>query len=145
MGPVESGGAKGLTQDVPNDGRIIRNLGMASNYLMSHILHFYHLVALDYVDVNGTGLIPKGFLAPNYDSNYYARGIDPVLQTGGATKPAYSVNALNYGTGFYKNTGGGNTAPLGIPGIDWNPSAGAAFAPLFGDLTAYFAGQYVAH
>jgi Ni,Fe-hydrogenase I large subunit len=116
---------------------------MGCNYLMSHILHFYHLVALDYVDVNGTGLIPKGFLAPNYDSNYYARGIDPVLQTGGATKPAYSVNALNYGTATYKSTGGTNGPVLGIPGISWDPSAGPAFQPLYGDLTAYFAGQYV--
>jgi hydrogenase large subunit len=30
-------------------GRILRNLVLASNYLSSHILHFYHLVALDYV------------------------------------------------------------------------------------------------
>ena len=85
---------------------------------MSHILHFYHLVALDYVDVNGTGLIPKGFTCPNYDSNYYARGIDPVLQTGGLGAPAYTVN----------------NAPVANPGI---PAAVA------GDLTPYLAGQYV--
>ena len=54
-----------LYEDVPANGVLLRNLAMASNYLMSHILHFYHLVALDYVDVNGTGLIPKGFLCPN--------------------------------------------------------------------------------
>lgn len=88
---------------------------------MSHILHFYHLVALDYVDVNGTGLIPKGFTCPNYDRQYYARGIDPVLQTGGLPNiginaPAYTVN----------NMGGG-------------PVTAAAL----GDLTAYLAGQYV--
>jgi Ni,Fe-hydrogenase I large subunit len=115
---------------------------MAANYLMSHILHFYHLVALDYVDVNGTGLIPKGFLAPNYDSNYYARGIDPVLQTGGLGKPAYTVNAYDYGTATWKNTSGSNGV-LPVPGVDWNPSAGPAFQPALGDLTAYFAGQYV--
>lgn len=91
---------------------------MACNYLMSHILHFYHLLALDYVDVNGTGLIPKGFLAPNYDSNYYARGIDPILQTGGLGVPAYTVN----------------NAPVPNPGI---PVAA------LGDLTPYLAGQYV--
>jgi Ni,Fe-hydrogenase I large subunit len=107
-----------MTQDVPNNGRLIRNLGMACNYLMSNILHFYHLVALDYVDVNGTGLIPKGFLAPNYDSNYYARGIDPILQTGGLGAPAYTVN----------------NAPNANPGI---PTAA------LGDLTPYFAGQYI--
>ncbi len=100
---------------------------MACNYLMSHILHFYHLVALDYVDVNSTGIIPKGFLAPNYDSNYYARGIDPVLQTGGLPNlpapgpyngPAYTVN----------------NAPIANTGL---------IPGLLGDLTPYFAGQYV--
>lgn len=103
---------------MPANSRNLRNLGMGANYLMSHILHFYHLVALDYVDVNGTGLIPKGFLCPNYDSNYYARGIDPILQTGGLGVPAYTVN----------------NAPVANPGIP---------AAALGDLTPYLAGQYV--
>ena len=107
-----------LDTDVPNNAVLLRNLAMGSNYLMSHILHFYHLVALDYVDVNGTGLIPKGFLCPNYDSSYYARGIDPILQTGGLGVPAYTVN----------------NAPGANPGIP---------AAHLGDLTPYFAGQYV--
>ena len=96
---------------------------MASNYLMSHILHFYHLVALDYVDVNGTGLIPKGFLCPNYDSNYYARGIDPIAQTGGLpvsplayNGPAYTVN--HYAPGYTPGLvgPGPNSNPNLIPG-----------------------------
>lgn len=37
--------------DPPDNGRIIRNLILGSNYIQSHILHFYHLAALDYVDV----------------------------------------------------------------------------------------------
>ncbi len=37
--------------DVPDAGRILRNLSMGANYVHSHILHFYHLAALDYVDV----------------------------------------------------------------------------------------------
>ena len=37
---------------VPNkNGRLLRNLALASNYLQSHILHFYHLAALDFVDI----------------------------------------------------------------------------------------------
>jgi Ni,Fe-hydrogenase I large subunit len=118
QGPDVSGGAGGMTVNVPNNGRLLRNLGMAANTVMSHILHFYHLVALDYVDVNSTGLIPKGFFCPNYDSNYYARGIDPILQTGGLGAPAYTVN----------------NAPVANPGIP---------AAALGDLTPYFAGQYV--
>lgn len=43
--------AFGIGEKVPNNGRIIRNLILASNILQSHILHFYHLAALDYVDV----------------------------------------------------------------------------------------------
>jgi ferredoxin hydrogenase large subunit/hydrogenase large subunit len=36
----------------PNkNGRLLRNLALASNYLQSHILHFYHLAALDFVDI----------------------------------------------------------------------------------------------
>ncbi|HID11784.1 MAG TPA: nickel-dependent hydrogenase large subunit [Candidatus Latescibacteria bacterium] len=43
--------AFGIADKVPDNGRIIRNLILGSNYLQSHILHFYHLAALDYVDV----------------------------------------------------------------------------------------------
>lgn len=46
MGMDESFGV-----DVPDAGRIIRNLILGANYVHSHILHFYHLNALDYVDV----------------------------------------------------------------------------------------------
>lgn len=35
----------------PSNGRIIRNLMLGSNFIQSHILHFYHLSALDYVDI----------------------------------------------------------------------------------------------
>jgi len=43
--------AFGVSAEIPKNGRIIRNLILGSNYLQSHILHFYHLAALDYVDV----------------------------------------------------------------------------------------------
>jgi len=36
----------------PNkNGRILRNLALAANYLHSHLIHFYHLAALDFVDI----------------------------------------------------------------------------------------------
>jgi ferredoxin hydrogenase large subunit/hydrogenase large subunit len=41
--------AYGLTPS--RNGRILQNLILAANYLHSHILHFYHLSALDFVDV----------------------------------------------------------------------------------------------
>lgn len=35
----------------PENGRLIRNLVLGANFIQSHILHFYHLAALDYVDI----------------------------------------------------------------------------------------------
>jgi hydrogenase large subunit len=43
--------AFGIAGSIPDNGRILRNLVLGANYLQSHILHFYHLTALDYVDV----------------------------------------------------------------------------------------------
>jgi len=42
--------ALGVNTSIPDNGRIVRNLILSSNFLQSHILHFYHLAALDYVD-----------------------------------------------------------------------------------------------
>ena len=33
------------------NGRLLRNLLLGANFLQSHILHFYHLAALDFVDI----------------------------------------------------------------------------------------------
>ncbi len=33
------------------NGRLLRNLVLGANYLQSHILHFYHLCALDFADI----------------------------------------------------------------------------------------------
>lgn len=37
----------------PANGRILRNLILGSNFIASHVLHFYHLTALDYIDTSG--------------------------------------------------------------------------------------------
>jgi hydrogenase large subunit len=34
---------------VPANGRILRNLVLGANFIQSHLLHFYHLAALDYI------------------------------------------------------------------------------------------------
>jgi hydrogenase large subunit len=36
---------------IPDNGRIIRNMILGTHMVQDHILHFYHLAALDYVDV----------------------------------------------------------------------------------------------
>ncbi len=43
--------AFGIADKIPDNGRIIRNLILGSAHIADHILHFYHLAALDYVDV----------------------------------------------------------------------------------------------
>ena len=79
--------AYGVADAIPDNGRIIRNLILGSNYLQSHILHFYHLAAPDYVDVAAAagysgpdagltkvaGFIAGGELAPflpRYEGDY---------------------------------------------------------------------------
>src|SRR5512137_210127 len=43
--------AFGIADGIPDNGRIIRNLILGAAHISDHILHFYHLAALDYVDV----------------------------------------------------------------------------------------------
>lgn len=43
--------AFGLAGKIPDNGRIMRNLAAGLHVVQDHILHFYHLAALDYVDV----------------------------------------------------------------------------------------------
>ncbi len=55
--PVSHGIASVLAQDMaykispPDNGRLIRNLILGANYIQSHIIHFYHLSALDFIDI----------------------------------------------------------------------------------------------
>jgi len=55
--PVSHGIASILAQDdaygvsPPTNGRVLRNLILGANYIQSHIIHFYHLSALDFVDI----------------------------------------------------------------------------------------------
>ena len=43
--------AFGLGGSIPDNGRLLRNLILGAAHIADHILHFYHLTALDYVDV----------------------------------------------------------------------------------------------
>ncbi len=49
---------------VPDNGRILRNLILGANFIQSHLLHFYHLSVLDYV--NTTGLLDKAPWTPRF-------------------------------------------------------------------------------
>ncbi len=65
--------AFGLTDKISDNAKLIRALIFGSNFLQSHILHFYHLAALDYVDAVGA----VGDLAPfipRYEGDYRVSG-----------------------------------------------------------------------
>ena len=58
-----------LTDKIPDNGKLIRSLTLGSNFLQSHILHFYHLAALDYVDaVSAVGDL--ALFVPRYEGDY---------------------------------------------------------------------------
>ena len=65
--------AFGLTDKIPDNGKIIRYLILGSNFLQSHILHFYHLAALDYVDAVGA-LGDTAPFVPRYEGDYRVTG-----------------------------------------------------------------------
>lgn len=68
--PVSHGMASCLTLEQalgvapPDNGRILRNLVLGANFVQSHILHFYHLAAPDYIDT--TGLLDMSPWTPRY-------------------------------------------------------------------------------
>ena len=49
---------------VPDNGRILRNLVLGANFIQSHVLHFYHLAALDYI--NTVGILDIAPWCPRY-------------------------------------------------------------------------------
>ncbi|MBU0717893.1 MAG: nickel-dependent hydrogenase large subunit [Planctomycetes bacterium] len=48
----------------PANGRILRNLVLGANFIQSHLLHFYHLSAMDFI--NTTGLLDMSPWTPRY-------------------------------------------------------------------------------
>ncbi|NOY86947.1 MAG: nickel-dependent hydrogenase large subunit [Deltaproteobacteria bacterium] len=87
--------------EVPDGGRILRNLVMGAEYLYDHVVHFYQLSALDYLDImavaryNGSdkellavkdkivGLVKRGDtypLTPRYEPDQFSVN-DPEIVT----------------------------------------------------------------
>jgi len=62
-----------LGLSVPDNGKLIRALTLGANFLQSHILHFYHLAAIDYVDVvDALGSVSP--FVPRYEGDYRVSG-----------------------------------------------------------------------
>jgi hydrogenase large subunit len=70
--PVSHGMAASLNLEAAgaiapaDNGRILRNLILGANFIASHVLHFYHLAALDYIDT--TGILERGPWKPRFTS-----------------------------------------------------------------------------
>lgn len=79
----------------PSNGRIIRNLILGSNYIQSHILHFFHLAALDFV--KGPDVPP---FVPRYQGDYRlpadvnAAAVDVYLKALKIRAKAHEMTAL---------------------------------------------------
>jgi len=81
--PISHGMASSLALEAafgvtpPANGRILRNLVLGSNFVQSHILHFYHLAAFDYIDTKDVISISPWW--PQYNSSDLLRGT--IVQT----------------------------------------------------------------
>jgi hydrogenase large subunit len=78
--PISHGVASSLALESafglpPTDnGRIMRNLVLGANYLQSHILHFYHLALVDYIDTSTA--LPMAPWKPRYMTGDLLGGAD---------------------------------------------------------------------
>lgn len=66
--------AFGIGDKITDNGRIVRNLLLGANFIQSHVLHFYHLAALDYVDVTKVAHYEGSHPALNSIKRFIARG-----------------------------------------------------------------------
>jgi hydrogenase large subunit len=66
--------AFGVADKIPDNGRIVRNLILGAAHIADHILHFYHLAALDYVDVTKVASYSGNDPALNSVKKFIQRG-----------------------------------------------------------------------
>jgi hydrogenase large subunit len=66
--------AFGIADKIPENGRIMRNLILGAAHIADHILHFYHLCALDYVDVAKVANYQGNNAALNSIKDFIQRG-----------------------------------------------------------------------
>jgi len=92
--PISHGMAAALNLEAafgvaaPDNGRIMRNLVLGANYVQSHILHFYHLAALDFIDTTTVAATNIPPWTPRYSTP------DMVKGTLAATLVGHYVQAL---------------------------------------------------
>ena len=146
--PISHGMAAALNLDAafgvlpPDNGRIVRNLVLGANFIMSHILHFYHLAAPDYIDT--TGILDMSPWVPRY--------VTPDMLGGGtaATLVGHYVQALEMRRKAQQMGAifGGKMpcSPIFVPGGSTEVVTQEKidqFAPLLAELRAFIDGVYV--
>jgi hydrogenase large subunit len=72
--------AFGIAAKIPDNGRIIRNLIHGAHVVQDHILHFYHLAALDYVNVADVATYEGNDSQLNSIKDFISRGaLEPFM------------------------------------------------------------------
>ncbi len=66
--------AFGIADKIPDNARIIRNLIQGAHVAQDHVLHFYHLAALDYVDITDVAKYEGGDANLKSIKDFIARG-----------------------------------------------------------------------
>ncbi|MFC2013600.1 nickel-dependent hydrogenase large subunit [Chloroflexota bacterium] len=66
--------AFGIADKIPPNGRILRNLIQGAHVAQDHVLHFYHLAALDYVDVTDVAKYEGKDRSLNAVKDFISRG-----------------------------------------------------------------------
>lgn len=127
------------------NGRILRNLVLGADFLQSHILHFYHLALLDYVDTTGHPFLDKSPWQPRFSApDLLAAGdaavlLDHYLQALEIRRKAHQMGAIF----------GGKLpcSPVFVPTGCTEQVTQAkrdAFLTLLTDITEFVAGTYLA-
>jgi hydrogenase large subunit len=146
--PVSHGMASALALEdaaaiVPTDnGRITRNLGLGANFIQSHILHFYHLAAPDYI--NTAGILDMSPWKPRFEASDMIAGdtaatlVDHYVQALAMRRKAHQMGAIYCGrlpmaSNFVP---GGSTEVVRLGNLN-------LFRELLGEIRAFIDGTYL--
>jgi hydrogenase large subunit len=131
---------------VPPHVRLMRNLVLGANFIMSHVLHFYHFTLPDYVDGQ---VMPSWRPSANADKRIKGRAASTWVRT---TTSAFDIRRKGLDT-FLKNTGMGTFlgGPLGDPstrfadGFTAIPKAEliTQFRTYLDELLSFIQGEYI--
>jgi hydrogenase large subunit len=130
----------------PANGRILRNLVLGANFVMSHILHFYHLAALDYINTEHllNHILDKGPWQPHYVAPDMVTGATAELLVGhyvqalAMRRKAHQMGAIFGG----KLPCAPSFVPGGCTAVPTTENI-AAFRALLTELRGFIDGTYI--